>query len=192
MAKLRKFCAYRKRENRPYTRKSKYRELSYIRASPACKVIRFEMGNLTAEYPYAVHLFVKSELQIRHNALESARLTANRFLEKTLGKESFHLKVRVYPHHFLRENPLASGAGADRMSTGMKCAFGKIIGLAAQLREGQQVYTCYVNEKNIAAAKTALTKASKKLPCSCGLLVEDMRKPATNEAVKIVEEAVEA
>ena len=134
------------------------------------------MGNLSAEFPVAVHLCVKDELQIRHNALESARLTANRFLEKNIGKQGFHMKVRAYPHHFLRENPLASGAGADRMSTGMKASFGKIIGLAAQFREGQNVYTIYTNPNKLELAKTALKKAAKKLPCGCNLRVDSASK----------------
>ena len=188
MAKLRKFTAYRRRESRPYTRKSKYREKSFIRASPTCKVIRFDMGNVRGTFSYAVHLSVSSELQIRHNALESARLTSNRTLEKALGKTGFHLKLRTYPHHFLRENPLASGAGADRMSTGMKCAFGKIVGLAAQFDAGQRIFTAYVNANGLSVAKTAMKKASKKLPCTCKVIVEEL---STSEKPVVVEEAVE-
>ena len=42
MAKLRKFSAYRRIE-RPYTRKSKYRKKSFIRATPTNKIIRFDI-----------------------------------------------------------------------------------------------------------------------------------------------------
>ncbi|MFW5852938.1 MAG: 50S ribosomal protein L16 [Nanoarchaeota archaeon] len=189
MAKLRKFAAYRRRESRPYTRKSKYREKSYIRASPTCKVIRFDMGNLRADFPYTLHLSVNSELQIRHNSLEAARLTANRHLEKNLGKQGFYLKLRTYPHHFLRENPLASGAGADRMSTGMKCAFGKIVGLAAQLDKGQRIFSVSVNKAGIPAAKMALAKSAKKLPCGCTVVFEENK--GVKEVPQIVEETVE-
>ncbi len=188
MAKLRKFSAYRRRESRPYTRKSKYREKSFIRASPTCKVIRFDMGNLRDSFEYAVHLSVNSSLQIRHNALESARLTSNRTLEKSLGKSGFYLKLRKYPHHFLRENPLASGAGADRMSTGMKCAFGKIVGMAAQFKPGDRIFSAYVNSSALSVAKSAMNKASKKLPCSCKIVVE---KIVTSEKPTVVEEVVD-
>ncbi len=54
-------------------------------------------------------------------------------------KTDYKFKIKVYPHHHIRENPLASGAGADRMSTGMKKSFGKVIGLAARVKEGQEV-----------------------------------------------------
>ncbi|MFW6231006.1 MAG: 50S ribosomal protein L16, partial [Nanoarchaeota archaeon] len=105
--------------------------------------------------------------------------------------QGFHLKVRAYPHHFLRENPLASGAGADRMSTGMKKAFGKIVGMAAQLDKGQIIFTAYVNEPQLKRAKEALLKAAKKLPCSCGLKVEQKLEKSPVVSEETVEDAPE-
>ena len=43
MAKLRKGVSYRHFE-RPYTRKSKFRNKSFIKSVPVCKVVRFDMG----------------------------------------------------------------------------------------------------------------------------------------------------
>lgn len=171
MARLRKFCAYR-RLDRPYTRKSKYRNLSYIRTSPNIKVVRFEGGNMKREFSSRVDLISKQPLQIRHNAMESARLAANRFLEKRVGKYEFRLSIRMYPHHVLRENPLAAGAGADRMSTGMKRSFGKCIGRAAQIWAGKPVMSVHVEKKNAGAAKRALKRASKKFPGTYAVEVE--------------------
>ncbi len=76
-----------------------------------------------------------------------------------------------YPYHVLRENPLASGAGADRFSTGMQRAFGKPYGNAAQVKKGDAIFLISVNKANLELAKTALTRASKKLPCSCTIQV---------------------
>ena len=132
MAKLRKGCAYRRIE-RPYTRKSKYRKKSYVRASPVSKVVRYHMGNLKKAFDVKFELVAKNSLQLRHNCLEAARLTSNRTLEKALSKSGYRLVLRPFPHHVLRENPLAAGAGADRMSTGMKNSFGKPIGIAADI-----------------------------------------------------------
>ena len=129
MAKLRRAVAYRRLE-RPYTRRSKYRKKNFVRATPVNKVVRYDMGNLSKEFPSKFDLISKNNVQIRHNAIEAARLTALRLLEKKLGKNAFNMRIRIYPHHVLRENPLASGAGADRMSTGMKMSFGKPIGVA--------------------------------------------------------------
>ena len=91
-------------------------------------------------------------------------MTCNRLVEKTLGKTAYRFKVRVYPFHILRENPLAAGAGADRMSTGMKMSFGKPIGVAAQIKKGQTVFSMDVNKQNVDLAKKALKRATYKLP----------------------------
>ncbi|MFW5991071.1 MAG: 50S ribosomal protein L16 [Candidatus Nanoarchaeia archaeon] len=170
MARLRKFCAYRRLE-RPYTRKSKYRKLSYIKTAPNIKIVRFVGGNLKRDFSIRVDLLADQALQIRHNAIEAARLTCNRYLEKNVGKLDFRLVIRTYPHHTLRENPLASGAGADRMSTGMKKSFGKAIGKAAQVRKDQAVFSVFVEKKHINAAKKALHKASYKFPQSYRIAV---------------------
>ncbi len=175
MAKLRKFVAYRRVE-RPYTRKSKYRAKSFIRATPTNKVIRFDMGDSKKDYDYEVLLKAKSPVQIRHNALEAARQTANRCLEGAAGKKNYHFKIRVYPHHVLRENPLASGAGADRMSTGMKCSFGKVVGIAAQLRKDQVIYSAKVKKEHVAAAREAMRKAYCKFPVKCSIETVDLKK----------------
>ena len=179
MAKLRKNCAYQKLE-RPYTRISKYTKKNYVRGGfPHMKVIKFDMGNPRKEYDTVLKLNSKRSMHIRHNALEAARMTSNRLLEKNLGKE-YHLRIKVYPFHVLRENPLASGAGADRMSTGMKKSFGKIIGAAAQIRKDQILIEVRVDKKHIAVAKEALKRASAKFPCTCKI-----RTTAIAEGVKI-------
>ena len=165
MAKLRKGVAYRNIE-RPYTRKSKFRSKNFIAASPHLKIVHFDMGNKKKKFQYTVQLISKNDLQIRHNALESARLSSNRLLEKELGKAGFRLRIKVYPHHILRENPLAAGAGADRMSTGMKKSFGKPIGAAAQVRKGQTIMEVFVDKESLRAARLALSRALHKLPCS--------------------------
>lgn len=170
MAKMRKFIAYRKLE-RPYTRISKYKKKSYIRMTPARKVVRFDMGT-RGNYEYEVDFVPKESLQIRQEAIESARQTCLRWLDKNVIKGAkFHLKIRKYPYHIMRENPLAAGAGADRMSTGMAHSWGKPIGIALQIRKGEKFFTVSVNESFVETAKKALKRASKKLPCTFQILV---------------------
>lgn len=166
MARIRKFVSYRKIE-RPYTRISKYKEKSFIRISPNLRITAFETGTPQKSFEYTLDLISKDDLQIRDNALESAKQTSNRLLEKTIGTAAYHLKIKPYPHHVLRENPIAAGAGADRFSTGMQKSFGKPMGVAAQVRKGQTIFQVSVDKANLELAKTALTKASKKLPGSC-------------------------
>ena len=174
MAKLRKFAAYRSLE-RPYTRKSKYKNKQYVRAFPQIKIVRFEQGDIKKEYPYRITLVAKDSLQIRQEALESVRITVNRHLERNLGKNQFYFKFRVYPFHVLRENPLAAGAGADRMSTGMKKSFGKPIGIACQVKTGKVVMEAFVPKGKMIKGKEALSKAAKKLPGGWKVVVEDFK-----------------
>lgn len=136
------------------------------------KVVKYEIGNTTATFTHQVHLITKDALQLRHNALESARLAANRYMTKESGREGFHLIVRVYPHQVLREHRLMSGAGADRFQSGMAHPYGKPMGIAARVRAGQEIYTIKVNEGSVIKAKEALKRASKKIPCHCAVRIE--------------------
>lgn len=111
-------------------------------------------------------------MQIRHNALEAARVFANRYLVKNVGRNNFYLKIRVYPHHVLRENKIASGAGADRVSSGMRHAFGKAIGTAARVKAGQRVMSVWVEEQNFELAKEALKRASYKISSPTRIVVD--------------------
>ncbi|MDO8642059.1 MAG: 50S ribosomal protein L16 [Candidatus Woesearchaeota archaeon] len=178
MVSIRKAISYRRLE-RPYTRRSKFRAKSYIRANPASKIVRYDMGSANKSDQFPVQLFLKSKsnLQIRHNAIESARQVSNRVLEEKIGKGNYHLKIRIYPHHILRENPLASGAGADRMSTGMAASFGKPIGIAARVFKDQIIFQINTSKEHVTTAKIALNKARQKLPCQC--LIEMVEKSKT-------------
>ena len=170
MAKLRKFVAYQNLE-RPYTRISKYTKKNYVRGGrPHMKVIKFDMGKPQGEYDTVLQLHSQRGMNVRHNAIESARMTTNRMLEKNLGKE-YHLRIKIYPHHVLRENALASGAGADRLSTGMKKSYGKSVGSAARVKPGQTLMELRIDSKNTKLGKEALMRAAKKFPCSCKVAV---------------------
>jgi large subunit ribosomal protein L10e len=174
MARLRTFVSYRNLK-RPYTRTSKYKAKSYIKMTPNPKVVRFDTGAPNGNFDHTLSLQAKAALNIRDNALEAARQTSNKLLESSLGVTGFHMKVKTYPYHVLREHALAQGAGADRFSSGMAHAFGKPMGLAARVAKGQTVIQVRVNKANLAVAKTALERASKKLPCACTILVEQKK-----------------
>ena len=167
MAKrLRAAKAYR-RIKRAYTRTSKKKKKSFIRGAPGIRVIMYDSGEKKRKFPFAVDLVATREIQLRDNALEAARQTVVRYLTTNVGKTGFLVKIRAVPHHILRENPLATGAGADRLSQGMKAAFGKAIGHAAQVSKGKVVISIYLEEKDIQFGKIAAKKASSKLPLKC-------------------------
>src|SRR3989338_243933 len=167
MSKLRKFSAYQRLE-RPYTRVSKFSNQNYVRGGyPNIKITKFDMGNPNGKFDALIKLNALRSMNIRHNALEAARMSSNRLLEKTIGLNSYHFKLKPFPHHVLRENPLAAGAGADRMSTGMKLAYGKTIGAAARVLNGQTIIELRIGKENIKLGKEALLRAAKKVPCQC-------------------------
>jgi large subunit ribosomal protein L10e len=60
-----------------------------------------------------------------------------RYLVKIAGKEGFHLRVRAHPYHVVRINKMLSCAGADRLQTGMRGAWGKPNGTVARVNIGQ-------------------------------------------------------
>ncbi|MBS3108370.1 50S ribosomal protein L16 [Candidatus Woesearchaeota archaeon] len=162
MAGLRKGKCYTK-VIRAYTRKSKYKKWAFIKAIPPLKLVKFDQGDLQKKFESEVNLYSKQDIQLRHNALESARQVIHKHLADLLGN-NYHLKVRPYPHHILREHKMLAGAGADRMSPGMTMAFGKPVGLAAQVKKDQPIITVMVDTKDILSAKTALNFAIARLP----------------------------
>ena len=162
---LRPGKCYRSKKDRAYSRVAvTVHRRNYIGATPGLKTRQFNMGNPLRKYSHLLNLVVDSSVQIRDNAIESARIAINRYLFKRLGKEGFFMKIRIYPHQILRENKQAQGAHADRIQQGMSHAFGKPIGRAIRVRPGLIIISVLVDEKGIADAKKALMRANARMP----------------------------
>ena len=157
---------YREIDGPAYTRRE------YMGGVPNPKIVHFELGNVDAknEFPVEISLIADEDCQIRHNALESARIIANKYLSK-IGSANYFLWIRVYPHHVIREHKMATGAGADRISSGMSKAFGKPVGTAARVRKDQVIMSARIYPQNVEAAKKALKEASYKLPTPARIIV---------------------
>lgn len=166
MAKLRRFSAYRRLE-RPYTRISKYKAQSYVKTNPHKHVVSYNMGTQKKKFSHTMLLLSKVNIQIRDNSIESARLTCSKLLETSIGLTSYFLQIRKYPHHILREHAMATGAGADRFSSGMARSFGVPIGSAARVARGDLIFQLSLDEQNLDLGKKALKRAISKLPCRC-------------------------
>lgn len=151
---------------RAYTRKD------YIRKIPGSRIVQYDMGNLSAEFPLTVSLAVKKPTELSHNALEAARIASNRYMQRRSGRLGYHLKIRVYPHHIVRENPMATGAGADRVQDGMRKAFGKAVSSVAIVNADQKVVTIDTNKRYFKDAKEALRRAAMKFPVPCKIVVD--------------------
>lgn len=173
---LRKAGAYTKRYARPFTRKSKVRKKSYIKTVPHSKIVKFKMGDLKGykddKYPIKLTIKSKEKIQLRDNAIEAVRQYLNRFLPLKTNKE-FYFEVKPYPHHVLRENKMLTGAGADRMQTGMSRAFGKTMGRAALISKNQTLFIIAVKTpKHEREARSLLKSAKSRLPCSISIQAE--------------------
>jgi len=156
---------YRYVRGKPSTRRE------YMGGVPASRITQFVLGNKTEDFPVQVSLYVLEKCNVRHNALESARITVNRALEKEVGSNNYRLHIRVYPHVVLRENKQATGAGADRVSQGMRASYGKVVSTAAEIRPKQIIITVETTEPYIEQAKSALKKAGMKIPAPCKVSV---------------------
>jgi large subunit ribosomal protein L10e len=152
-----------------------YTSKVYAPGAPNSKVARFTTGKATNDYAYSVELVSKGRVQIRSNALESARVAANKKLTP-LGEEGYYLIVRTYPHIILRENKMIATAGADRLQEGMRKAFGKPIGLAARVHIGTTVLELHVKAADLAKAKEAMHAAQAKLPMLTEIKVSEIAK----------------
>ncbi len=155
---------YREIEGQVYTRQE------YMGGIPTCRVTQFDTGNLHENFPVALTLGAEEAAQVRDTALEAARIKAVQIMEKN-APNAFHLKVRRYPHQILREHKMATGAGADRISDGMRAAFGKAVGHAVRAQIGSELITVFTTEAHVADAKQALKSASHKLPIHTRLII---------------------
>ncbi|MFH1424125.1 MAG: 50S ribosomal protein L16 [archaeon] len=170
---------YKRMDARPYTRRANRKpSLNYIKGVPRPKIHLFEMGDSQGRFDTEISLVADETAQIKHNALEAARVAAVKNIAN-VGPKSFFIKMRIYPHHVLRENPLATGAGADRFQEGMSRAFGKPIGMAARVKRDQKILSISINNNNLVVAKDALRRAKMKFPLRCRVQIDDLtKKPA--------------
>jgi large subunit ribosomal protein L10e len=159
---------YRQIKGQPYTR------LKYIHGTPPPKISKFMMGDTRSQFEYRFSLVAQAPVQIRHNALEAARVATNKVLFDALGETGYKIHLRVYPHVILRENRMIATAGADRLQEGMRRAFGKPTGRAARIRAGQSILDVYVNSNAIEPAKQALRGGSAKLSVACVITEEKL------------------
>jgi large subunit ribosomal protein L10e len=147
-----------------YTRKE------YMRGVPGSKIVKFDFGDTKTDFPVKFQLVPLEMGQIRHNALEAARVISTKHLSALLGETGFHLKVKGFPHQVIRENKMMAFAGADRLQGGMVKPFGKPAGTAARFKMLQPIIEVGVPAGKGDVAKEALHLASAKVPMPCRVL----------------------
>jgi large subunit ribosomal protein L10e len=174
-----------------------YPKSRFNRGVPDPKIRIFDLGRKRAnvdEFPLCVHMVSNEYEQLSSEALEAARICANksvnhrpfhqatnywltdfmamlkftsslyRYLVKVAGKEGFHLRVRAHPYHVVRINKMLSCAGADRLQTGMRGAWGKPNGTVARVNIGQILLSVRTRDSHRATAIEALRRSMYKFP----------------------------
>lgn len=124
---------YRQIKNKPYPKSR------FCRGVPDSKIRIYDAGNKRADvdlFPSIIHMVSWEKENVSSECLEAARVAANKYMVKHAGKDLFHMRVRVHPFHVLRINKMLSCAGADRLQTGMRGAFGKPQGTCARVNIG--------------------------------------------------------
>ena len=152
---------YRYCKNKPFP-KSRYN-----RGVPDPKIRIFDLGRKKAsvdDFPLCVHLVSNEIEQLSSEALEAARICANKYITTQSGRESFHMRVRVHPFHVLRINKMLSCAGADRLQQGMRGAWGKPHGTAARVTIGQVLISIRTKDSNKDVVIEGLRRARYKFP----------------------------
>ena len=116
------------------------------------------------DFPFCCHLVSDEYEQVSSEALEAARICANKYIVKTSGKESFHMRIRAHPFHVVRCNKTLSCAGADRLSQGMRGAWGKPYGKVARVNIGQPLISIRCKDVHKPVIMEALRRARYKFP----------------------------
>ncbi len=180
MPPLRKATAYSKKKVTPYTRVSKKKGKSYIKTVPQQKIVKFAMGKeksySSGKLLHTMTMISTENVQVRHNALEACRQFVNKKLE-TEFKGQYYFRIIPYSHHVQRENRMLTGAGADRMQTGMQLSFGKAMGKSAILKPNTPLFFVAVaNQRNIAFVRKVFKQIRSKLPGKTKILYEIKKK----------------
>ncbi|ELA46299.1 ribosomal protein L10.e [Vavraia culicis subsp. floridensis] len=161
---------YRYQKNRGYI-KSKY-----CRGVPDPKIRIHDIGKKSAhvdEFPCMIYLKSLAKEQISSEALETARVTANKHMFGAAGKDGYHYRVLIHPYNVLRINKMLSCAGADRLQTGMRGAFGKPYGLCARVDMNQRVLAIRTKPAFVKHAVEALRRAKYKFPGNYEVVVSN-------------------
>src|SRR3989338_3957061 len=163
---LRKANSYSKRKVGAFTRKSSIKSKAYIKTVPPKIITKFCMGkDDMSKFKHRLTLVTCENVQLMQNAIESCRQYLHKLLDERFMNQ-YYFKIFPYPHHIQRENRMLTGAGADRMSTGMQLSFGVSMNIAAILKAEDKIFLIAVpNEKAVIFVREILNKIKSKLPC---------------------------
>merc|ERR1711976_1111445 len=138
----------------------------YNRGVPDPKLRIYDVGNKKAKYdqlPVAVHLVSDEREQLTSEALEAARITCNKYMNKCCTKDYYHMRIRIHPWHVLRINKMLSCAGADRLQSGMRNAWGKSYGKACRVKIGGILMSIRTKKEHVGLVREAMRRGKNKI-----------------------------
>ena len=113
---------YRKSNSKGFTRRE------FMKSVPS-SFLSFKVGGLdeARAKSFIAVSFVDRFKQVARRCLESLRVIVNRHIQQyyNLKSKDYLLNLWTYPFQVARKNKAPTGAGADRISSGMRGAFGK-------------------------------------------------------------------
>ncbi len=149
-------------QGQPWTRVSNRKpRKSYVKGVPNTKIRQFNMGS-KIKFETDTLMVANEDVQVRDNAIEAARQAANKVLEKALIA-NYSMKILKYPHFVIREHTNLGVAGADRISKGMKLAFGRPKGRMVRIRAGESLFKASTLSKDLPVVRKAFDRARLKL-----------------------------
>jgi large subunit ribosomal protein L10e len=166
-------------ETRGYQRKrSRSHRREYATGGSDSSITIFDTGNRNRDdWEIRIGLMLKVNRNLSHFTLEAMRRNINKRLTKQVGRANFHLKVRRHPHMIYREHSMMSFAGADRLSSGMRNAFGRPVGKCAPTKAGTIILEIDGMFKHFNFIKKSIFNASHKIGAGSQLVLIKTSKP---------------
>lgn len=132
------------------------------------KVTHYTQGNVQAYHqgllPHQWHVIAKQSALLVEASLESFRITFSRLLSRKSIKSNWYLAIRPRTHVLLRKHKMPSGGAVDRVSMGMRLAYGSPFARAAKIREKQLLMSLNCNDNvDKAYVRECLRKALSKV-----------------------------
>ncbi|KAL0236873.1 hypothetical protein PCE1_000270 [Barthelona sp. PCE] len=153
---------YRYIKNKPYCKGK------YCRSGPDTRIRQHECGNKKAApdmFPKTLMLISMEKENVTSNALEACRTCANRYLVKYCqgGRTGFALRLQSFGIFLNRINKTLSCAGADRLQSGMRGAYGRPHERIDRVYPGKIIMSVRVKEGDVDIAKEAFRRARMKI-----------------------------
>jgi large subunit ribosomal protein L10e len=173
--------AYQKKRSRSHRKE-------FVRGGADPKIRMFDMGNREKpldDWELSLGLIVDHTRQVSHFALEAIRVSLNRRLQQDLGKDGFHVRIRIHPYQIYRENRMLAFAGADRLQSGMRNSFGRCIGPCARIKAGQTIAEAFCDFKSKDTVIDALRIIKYKLPTTTRIVALRINKKGLEHKIGI-------